>query len=111
MMYKDIKDPNPRAKTRALRRIWELKIFEGDPDAKKPKTRKETVIAWNSVDAIRKAGGRLSEEPKPIGFVSWPRNEEQHHVYLVDNPSDGPDEDTPIVPTLGSVDDEEDWDR
>ena len=108
MMYKDIKDPNPRAKTRMLRRLWEVKVYKGKPDAKRPKVKKETVIAWNAVDANRKIGGQLAEEPKAIGYVTWPRSEEQKHVFLIDNPTEGP-EDAPVIPTVGGVSDEEDW--
>lgn len=93
-----------------LRRLWKVKIVEKYGTKKrKPKIREETIIAWNAVDANRKAGGRLAEEPEPVGWVTWPRGEEKH-VYFIDNPTDGPLEDEKVEPSVGTVSDEEDWD-
>jgi hypothetical protein len=116
MMYKDINNPNPSTRTRVLRRIWKVTVYEEEPNSKKTgkakknvKTREETVIAWNQVDANRKAPGKLAVPAEPIGFVTWPRDGESH-VYMIDNPTDGPIEDEPVQPSVGGVDDEEDWD-
>lgn len=64
------KGPDDRI-TRALRRLWEVEIYEGDPDAKTPKTRTETVIAWNAVDAVRFCGGKAASPPVAKDFVTW----------------------------------------
>lgn len=56
---------------RMLRRLWEVEIYEGDPDAEEPETRDETIIAWNAVDAVRSCGGRAVKEPTALGFVTW----------------------------------------
>lgn len=110
MQYKDAKNTDPAHKgTRMLRSLWEVKTYKGTPKKRKPKTETHTVIAWNAVDANRKSGGKLAEEPKRIGFVTWPRPGEEH-VYLIENPTDGPIEDEKIMPTVGSVDEEADWD-
>lgn len=117
MMYKDIKDPNPQTRTRALRKLWRVKVFESNPHTKSgrvkkklPKIREETVIAWNIVDANRKVAGDLVEQPEMIGFVTWPRQGEDH-VYLIENTTEGPIEDEEIKPTVGGVgEDEDDWD-
>lgn len=108
MVYNDPKDP--RNSTRMLRRLWECTVFKGDPDATKPKTKKETVIAWNEVDAIRKFGGsRLAKQPENIGWVTWPR-EQEDYVYFIQNPTEGPDEKKKVRPSVGGVDDEENRD-
>ena len=52
-----------------LQRFWECKLYKGDPNAKRPKTRTETVIGWNEVDVARKCGGHLAERPKEVCFV------------------------------------------
>ncbi len=55
---------------RDLPRLWECVVYTGDPNAKRPKTKKETVVAWNAVDANRKlAGMELAKEPKAVCFV------------------------------------------
>ena len=61
-----------RYKGRELRRLWEVTVYEGDPNAKKPKTRTETVIAFNAVEALRKCPGQAAEEPRALMFVTWP---------------------------------------
>jgi hypothetical protein len=111
MRYKDISqvEADPSTTTRELRRLWKLTVYEGKPDAKKPKTREETAIAWNQVDATRKAPGPLALPPEELGFVTWPRPGEDV-VYLIQNPTDGPLTDDPIYPSVGTVSDEEDWD-
>jgi len=107
MNYNDPK--NPREKTRMLRRIWRCEVYKGNPDAKKPKTRTETVIAWNSVDAIRKIGGQLAKEPESLGWVTWPRGDEDY-VHFISDSAVGPDEKHKVTPSVGGVNDEEDWD-
>lgn len=54
---------------RQLRRLYELHVFIGTNNL----TTKETVIAWNSVDAIRQAPGEVACEPKELAFVTWER--------------------------------------
>lgn len=110
MMYKDIGDPNPRAKTRMLRRLWCVLVYDGDPDDPDTEIREETVIAWNAIDANRKVAGQLAERPEDLGWVTWPRTEEDLHVYLINNPTDGPLPDKPVNPSVGGIADEEDWD-
>lgn len=107
MRYKDIDGGDPRAKTRELRRIWKVKVYVGDPDADDPETKIETVIAWNQVDANRKIPGQLAELPTLIGYVTWPRKGEEV-VYIISNTTEGPIVETPITPTVGGVNDEED---
>jgi hypothetical protein len=62
--------PNDR-ETRALRRLFVVKVYDGNPDVKKPKIRKEKVIAWNQCDAIRRCGGKVAELPEAECFVTW----------------------------------------
>jgi hypothetical protein len=64
-------------KARELRRLWELLVYIGDPDAAKPKTKKETVVAFNPVDATRRAAPRkMALPPKELTFVTWPEVED-----------------------------------
>jgi len=107
MHYNDPKKPEER--TRMLRRIWECEVYTGDPDDPEVETRSETVIAWNAVDANRKVGGQLAKQPRAIGWVSWPRGEEDY-VHIIPNSNIGPDESVKIRPSVGGVADEEDWD-
>jgi hypothetical protein len=72
--------------SRELRRLWEVELYTGNPDAKKPKTKKETVIAWNNVDAIRRSGGQCASEPVSLGFVTWPPKENpEADVYFIED--------------------------
>jgi hypothetical protein len=69
-----------RYKSRELRRLWEVKVYEGDPDAKNPKIHRGTVIAFNSVEALRLCGGKAAEPPREVCFVTWP---ETHLLNLL----------------------------
>ena len=67
MMYKGKKDRHPRL----LRRLWKVKKYvgdEGDPDRS---IREETVIAFNAVEAIRRARGAVAEMPEALHYVTW----------------------------------------
>lgn len=77
-------------KARELRRLWELVVYVGDPDAEKPKTKKETVVAFNPVDAARRAMPRkLAVRPKELTFVTWPEPGETdiYEIYSTAGPS------------------------
>jgi hypothetical protein len=70
--------------------MWEVNVYK-DPeqrDAKKPKTEKLTVIAWNDVDVARKVGDRVAKPPKPLGHV-W-EDPATGEFHFIDNPTDGP---------------------
>lgn len=91
---------------RELRRLWEVKIYISKPDAKKPKTRTERVLAWNAVDAIRRCGAaKVAEQPVSLGFVTWPEKKGDS-IFLIENTKGPTDE---IVEfTLGK---DGDWDE
>lgn len=119
MIYKDLKHPDngqPHFRSRSLRRLWKVLVFEADPHTKTgkekknlPKVREETVVAWNQTDATRMCRF-VVEPPTPIGYVTWPRPGEDW-VYFISDSTEGPDESEKIKPTVGSVgEDEEDWD-
>lgn len=93
--------PNDR-ETRALRRLFVVKCYDGDPDAKKPKIIEEKVIAWNACDAIRRCGRRVVEQPVAECWVTW----DDKPLKIVD-PKKGPLEEE-AIPTVGPTD-EEDW--
>ncbi len=87
---------NPGEKSRNLRRMWEIKVYVGadvdkEKKKKKPRTKKETIIAWNHVDAIRRAGAEVAELPVSLGFVTWPPIEDpEADVYFIESPKVGP---------------------
>lgn len=86
-------------KSRQLRRLWEVKVYDGNPDAKKTKTRKETVVAWNAVDAIRMCGGVAAEPPKAVCFVTWPKGDETGPIFRIESTAGPSDEEiTPTIP-------------
>ena len=109
MQYKDIKDTRPYNKTRMLRRLWQVEVYDGDKDDADCPVIKETVIAWNQVDATRKSPGELAKLPESLGWVTWPRQGEGH-VYLIENTTDGPIEEEEVIPSVGGIEDEDDWD-
>jgi hypothetical protein len=88
---------------RELRRLWEIEVYDGDPhedpDTPTP-THKETIIAWNAVDAIRSAGGPVAVQPKALFFVTWPvPGDPEENIYRINNTGEGPVGD-PIVPSV-----------
>lgn len=61
-----------RYAARELRRLFEVELYTGNPDAKRPKKTKETVIAFNHVEALRICGNRKAVNlPKEVCFVTW----------------------------------------
>lgn len=58
-------------RTQELRRLWSLTIYDGDKEDLECPLRKETVIAWNSTDAIRRCGEDVALLPTSLGFVTW----------------------------------------
>jgi len=67
-------------KRRNLQQLWEVICYTGDRNAKKPKTEKITVIAWNDVDISRKVGDRLAQMPKPLGHVWQDPSTDEYHL-------------------------------
>lgn len=85
---------------RELRRLWEVEIYVGKVDAKKPKTRTERVLAWNAVDAIRRCGeAKAVAQPVSLGYVTWP-DTEGSAIYFIESTA-GPTEEE-VVPTIES---------
>lgn len=62
--------PNDR-ETRALRRLFVVKCYDGDPDDPDVGVTEEKVIAWNQTDAIRRAGRPVAELPEAECYVTW----------------------------------------
>lgn len=58
-------------KRRNLQQLWEVVVYKRDTDrnAKRPKTEKLKVIAWNEPDIARKVGDRLAKPPESLGHV------------------------------------------
>jgi hypothetical protein len=71
-------------KNKLLRRLWEVTVYTGNPDVKKPKTKKETVLAWNMVDAVRRTGGQVAKQPVSLGYVTWPETEDGP-IYFIES--------------------------
>lgn len=89
---------------RELRRVWEVEIYEGDPEDPDVTTRTDTVIAWNQVEAIRRAGGRVVKQPVSKGFVTWPDGREKR-VFKIEDTAGPTDEE--IAPSISTGADDE----
>ena len=91
---------------RELRRLWKIEVYEGDPNDPDVTVRTETIVAWNQVDAIRHAGGKLAVQPEALYFVTWPDNNNQ--IYRI-NDTSGPIGE-PIEPSIGiKIIEDENW--
>lgn len=99
MRYKNI-NSGPTQRTQELRRMWEVLVYDGDPDDPNVTTSVETVVAWNAVDATRRSGKPVAAQPKALYYVTWPEYE-GGPIYRIDNPSDGAIKAAEEVPTIG----------
>jgi hypothetical protein len=92
---------------RELKRLWEVEVYVGDPDASEVETRKHTIIAWNHVDAIRHTGGKPVVMPKALFFVTHP--DEQGRIFRINDTSEGSIGE-PINPSIAPPEiEDEDW--
>ena len=89
-------------KGRELRRLWEVEVFDGPPEEDTP-SHKETVIAWNAVDANQRCGGHVKSRPVALYFVTWPEAGEK--PMRIDSTA-GPTDEV-VEPSIGN---EDDWD-
>jgi len=91
-------------KHRELPRLWEIEIYEQDPH-EHPETATQllTIVAWNAVGAIRGAGKQAVAQPRQLCFVTHPEQdpEGKDQIYRVNDPKEGPLFDSPVVPTIG----------
>lgn len=69
---------------RELRRLYEIELFNGDREDPNVTTRTERVIAWNEVDAIRRAAVPVASMPVRLGHVTWPDSEDDP-IYMIHN--------------------------
>ena len=75
-------------KSRELRRLWDMRVYDGDPDDPKTKTKKETVVAMNEVDANRRTPGSIAEPPVELTFVTWPEpGEDDTEIFEIHDTS------------------------
>lgn len=87
-------------RNRECQRLYECEVYTGDPDAKRPKVKVESVVAWNAVDANRKLGDRrLAKEPEPICFV-WPKDTKDPASPLLRIESTSGPTDEVVTPTV-----------
>ena len=109
MRFKDTKDPSPHARTRELRRLWLVKVFDGDHTDPDCPIVEHKVIAWNAVDANNQFTEELVCEPEALGFVTWPRvGDSKEEIFLIEN-TRGPT-DVKAVPSVDIRDeDDEGW--
>lgn len=91
-------------KSRALRSLWTVKIYDGDPDKKKTRIREETIVAFNAVEAIRKCPGNVAEQPERVCYVTFPEKD-GYPIHRIENTA-GPTEEV-IEPSIPLEDD--DW--
>jgi len=87
-------------RSRSLRRLFEVKVYrpaKGKEPGPRTKTTKETVIAWNAVDAIRQVAPlAVAEQPRPLVFVTW-----DEPPRVIHNPTEGPMDEI-VRPTMGA---------
>jgi len=88
--------------TRELRRLWLVKVYEGDKDDPKCKIREERIIAWNSTEAIRQVPGDIAELPESLGFVTWDKP-----AMMIHSTKEGA---TDVKADSTISNEEEDWD-
>lgn len=93
MRYKNREDP--LGMTRELRRLWEVDTYDGDHNDPNCPIRTETVVAFNAVEAIRKASGRgrlVVTQPRALHFVTWPEQKNSdgpiHKIESTAGPTD-----------------------
>jgi hypothetical protein len=79
----------PKPMTRALRRLWTVVCYDGDPDDPATPLLTKTCIAWNQSGAIRMCG-KVAEPPEAKCFVTWPQNKGDpiYEIYSTAGPSD-----------------------
>lgn len=59
-------------RNREMRKLYEVELYQGDPNDEDVETEIVTVVAWNTVDALRKCGRRhAAHQPTFKHFVSW----------------------------------------
>jgi hypothetical protein len=93
-------------KTRALRRLWLVQCFDGDPDDPNVGVVEKSCVAWNQPHAIRMCG-RVAKLPQHKCFVTWPENEGDpiYEIYDTAGPID-----VEVKPTVAIHDSADDWD-
>lgn len=71
-------------KRRNLQQLWEVTVFSGDVEkakrAKKPKTEKLMVIAWNEPDIARKVGDRMALPAVSLGHVWFDSAKKEYFI-------------------------------
>lgn len=76
-------------KRRNLQQLWEVTVFDGDIDkarkAKKPKTKKLKVIAWNEPDIARKVGDKMAKPAESLGHVWF--DPKKREFFLIEDTS------------------------
>jgi hypothetical protein len=75
-----------QARTQELRRLWLVTIYNGDKEDPDCPLKEETVIAWNSTDAVRRCGADVALLPTSLGFVTW--DEEPLFIESTKGPTD-----------------------
>lgn len=106
MQYKNLRSTHPREVTRTLRRLWSVKVFDGEPLDETPVIT-HTVVAMNEIDAQRKAGRHIAERPTFLHYVTWaPLDDPGGAIYRIENTTDGPFGE-PITPSVALPEDDE----
>lgn len=80
-------------------RLFNVEVYDGDPDDPKTKILKESIIAWNAMDAIRRCGNRrLVSQPVAVHHVTHPK-EEDGPIFKIDSTA-GPTDDAEVKPSI-----------
>jgi hypothetical protein len=99
-----------RYQRRELMRLFKVEVYDGDPDDPKTKTLKETIVAWNAMDAIRRCGNkRLVSQPVASHHVTHPKHEDGP-IYKIDSTA-GPTDETEVKPSILTKPSTSDFDK
>ena len=99
-----------RYQRRELMRLFEVEVYDGDPDDPKTKILKESIVAWNALDAIRSCGKRrLVSQPVAMHHVTHPK-EEDGPIFKIDSTA-GPIDETEVKPSITTAPSTSDFEK
>lgn len=100
MQYKNLDSLDPQEKTRILRRLWKVQLFDGPAEDGTPII-EETIVAMSEMEVHRLTGSReLAHRPESLHYVTWPHLDDPGGpIYRIDNTTDGPYGE-PIQPSI-----------
>lgn len=88
-----------------MRRLYQVELYDGDPDDPDTPIITETVVAWNATDAMRRCAGRAAvKEPTALHYVTW--EDDSGGLYRIESTAGPSDEE--VAPSIDPDPDFED---